>query len=68
LCHDRGRKCGIAPTIAGSTPAARTETARVGFERLPGRRRRVTIDHRPLAGTTPNMLLWWFRNIGGSMS
>jgi len=27
-------------------------------------RMRVTIDHRPLAGITPPMLLWWFRHIG----
>jgi hypothetical protein len=25
---------------------------------------RVTIDHQPLAGITPDMLLWWFRHIG----
>ena len=25
---------------------------------------RVTIDHQPLAGITPGMLLWWFRHIG----
>ena len=25
---------------------------------------RVTIDHQPLAGITPPMLLWWFRHIG----
>src|SRR5262245_129636 len=43
-------------------------TARTRIERLPGHRRRATIDHRPLAGITPAMLLWWFRNIGGTMS
>jgi hypothetical protein len=25
---------------------------------------RATIDHQPLAGITPAMLLWWFRHIG----
>ena len=29
-------------------------------------RRRVTIDHQPLRGVTPEMLLWWFQNIGGT--
>jgi hypothetical protein len=28
----------------------------------------MTIDHEPLTGVTPEMLLWWFRNIGGEMS
>jgi hypothetical protein len=32
---------------------------------LPNRRRRLTIDHQPLAGLTPDMLLWWFSHIGG---
>ncbi len=27
---------------------------------------RVTIDHQPLAGITPAMLLWWFQHIGDS--
>lgn len=30
-------------------------------------RLRITIDHEPLVGVTPEMLLWWFRNIGGDM-
>jgi hypothetical protein len=25
---------------------------------------RITIDHQPLAGITPAMLVWWFRHIG----
>jgi len=49
-------------------PLRGPETARTAFERLPGHRHRLTIDHRPLAGITPGMLLWWFRNIGGTMS
>lgn len=40
------------------------ETARSGIARLPHLRMRVWIDHRPLAGVTPEMLLWWFRHIG----
>src|SRR5688572_19870519 len=42
-------------------------TATYTIDHLPGRRRRVTIDHQPLAGVTPPMLLWWFRHIGGIM-
>lgn len=42
-------------------------TATSSVEHLPGARRRVTIDHQPLAGVTPPMLLWWFRHIGGTM-
>lgn len=30
-------------------------------------RLRITIDHEPLTGVTPEMLLWWFRHIGGEM-
>ena len=33
----------------------------------PHQRRRVTIDHRPLAGVTPQMLLDWFTHLGGTM-
>jgi hypothetical protein len=29
---------------------------------------RVTIDHEPLAGVTPGMLLWWFQHIGDRIS
>lgn len=29
-----------------------------------GSRIRVTIDHQPLTGITPEMLLWWFGHIG----
>lgn len=42
-------------------------TAVTTLRDLPGHRRRLTIDHRPLAGVTPEMLLWWFQNIGGTM-
>lgn len=34
---------------------------------LPGHRRRMTIDHQPLTGVTPEMLRWWFSSIGGDM-
>lgn len=28
----------------------------------------LTIEHSTIRGVTPNMLLWWFRNIGGTMT
>lgn len=43
------------------------ETDRVRYETHPHRRRRVTIDHRPLAGVTPAEVLEWFRHIGGTL-
>ena len=39
-------------------------TARARVQHLPGHRRRITIDHQPLAGVTPAMVHWWFRHIG----
>ena len=41
-----------------------TDTARSSIRRLSHRRVRISIDHRPLAGITPAMLLWWFGHIG----
>ena len=49
-------------------PLRSVGTATVRCTAAPHHRRRVTIDHRPLAGVTPAMLLDWFSNIGGSMS
>jgi hypothetical protein len=43
-------------------------TATVRFTDAPHHRRRVTIDHRPLAGVTPEMLLDWFTRIGETMT
>lgn len=40
------------------------DPARTTVQRLPGHRWRVTIDHAPLEGVTPAMLLRWFRSIG----
>lgn len=42
-------------------------TARTSVQELPHRRLRLTIDHAPLEGVTPEMLLWWFGHIGGDM-
>ena len=49
-------------------PLRATDTARSSIERLARYRRRVTIDHQPLSGVTPDMLLWWFTHLGGTMS
>jgi hypothetical protein len=48
-------------------PLRSVDTATVRFGRHPHGRRRVTIDHRPLAGVTPADLLDWFRSIGETM-
>lgn len=49
-------------------PLRSPDTARTTVQDLSLHRRRVTIDHRPLPGITPPMLLWWFQNIGGTMA
>ena len=48
-------------------PLRTLASATTTVQELPGHRRRLTIDHEPLAGITPAMLLWWFQNIGGRM-
>ena len=45
-------------------PLREAGTATTTIQHLPAHRRRVTIDHRPLAGVSPAMLLEWFRHIG----
>jgi hypothetical protein len=49
-------------------PLRTVETATVRYTATPHHRRRVTIDHRPLAGVTPDMLLDWFTHLGDTMS
>jgi hypothetical protein len=49
-------------------PLRAVDTATVRFTRAPHHRRRVTIDHRLLAGVTPAMLLDWFTHLGETMS
>jgi hypothetical protein len=49
-------------------PLRSAETAHTSVRALDRHRRRVTIDHQPLRGVTPEMLLWWFQNIGGAMT
>jgi hypothetical protein len=48
-------------------PLRPVDTAVVRYHRFPHLRRRVTIDHRPLRGVTPRMLLDWFTHIGETM-
>jgi hypothetical protein len=49
-------------------PLRTTDTANVRYTAAPRYRRRVTIDHRPLADVTPGMLLDWFTHLGATMS
>ncbi len=49
-------------------PLRPVDTATVQYLDAPGGRRRVTIDHRPLSGITPAMLLDWFTHLGETMS
>lgn len=49
-------------------PLRPVESATVGYLDAPHHRRRVTIDHRPLSGVTPAMLLDWFSHLGETMS
>lgn len=49
-------------------PLRSIDTATVRFTSHPTGRRRITIDHRPLAGITPAMLLDWFTHLGETMS
>ncbi len=45
-------------------PLRPVDSAVVAFVEAPHHRRRVTIDHRPLSGVTPVMLLDWFTHLG----
>jgi hypothetical protein len=49
-------------------PLRPVETATVRFTDAPHHRRRATIDHQPLVGVSPEMLLDWFTHLGGTMS
>jgi hypothetical protein len=48
-------------------PLRSVDTATVRYTLAPHRRRRVTIDHQPLAGVTPEMLLDWFTHLDGTI-
>jgi hypothetical protein len=49
-------------------PMRSVDTATVRINAAPHHRRRITIDHRPLAGVTPDMLLDWFTHLDGTVS
>ena len=49
-------------------PLRSIDTATVRYTSHPHGRRRITIDHRPLAGITPAMLLDWFTHLGETLS
>ncbi|WP_326546852.1 hypothetical protein QGN32_01080 [Mycolicibacterium sp. ND9-15] len=48
-------------------PLRSVDTASVRYLEHRHGRRRITIDHRPLAGVTPTMLLDWFTHLGETM-
>ena len=48
-------------------PLRSVENATVRYTTAPHHRRRVAIDHRPLANVTPDMSLDWFTHLGGTM-
>jgi hypothetical protein len=48
-------------------PLRSVDTATVRYTAAPHGRRRITIDHRPLPGITPEMLLDWFTHLDGTM-
>ncbi len=48
-------------------PLRSVDTAIVRHTAGPRGRRRITIDHRPLPGVTPQMLLDWFTHLDGTM-
>lgn len=56
------------PALPVLYPLRAVDTATVRFAECAHGRRRITIDHRPLAGVTPAMLLDWFTHLGGTMT
>jgi hypothetical protein len=56
------------PSLPVLYPLRPVDTATVRFTECAHGRRRITIDHRPLAGVTPEMLLDWFTHLGGTMT
>jgi hypothetical protein len=48
-------------------PLRNVDTATVRYTEAPHHRRRITIDHQPLAGVTPAMLLDWFTHLDGTI-
>ena len=48
-------------------PLRPIDSATVAYVEAPHHRRRVTIDHQPLRGLTPEMLLDWYTHLGGTI-
>jgi len=62
------RHANLPPALPVVYPFRHVDPERVTIQRFSRNRVRMTIDHEPLEGITPEMLLWWFRNIGGEMT
>ncbi len=50
------------------TPLRVLDERRVAITELPHHRRRLTIDHEPLRGVTPEQVLAWFQHLGDDMA
>jgi hypothetical protein len=48
-------------------PLRTVDPGRISMQEFAHHRIRLTIDHEPLAGVTPDMLLWWFSHLAGTM-
>ena len=55
------------PAVPLVVPLRTVDPARIGTRQFAHHRIRLTIDHEPLTGVTPDMLLWWFSHLGGTM-
>jgi hypothetical protein len=61
------RRTPLPSPLPLSAPLRQVRADRAVITELPHHRLRITIDHEPLRGVTPEMLLWWFRHIGEDM-
>lgn len=57
----------LPPPLEQAWPLREVDPDRVAIQRFERHRVRLTIDHEPLEGISPDDLLWWFRSIGGDM-
>jgi hypothetical protein len=62
------RRIQLPPPRPVLHPLREPGTARTSIRALSHHRMRVTIDHQPLVGITPAMLLWWFCHIGDDLT
>lgn len=61
------RRMPMPPRIPPLGSARSVSDAHVTTSRAADGRRRTVVEHAPLQGITPAMLLWWFRNVEGDM-